>query len=218
MIGPESDPTATLVGSSYVAAHFRAARDAARLQMRFAAIRCAFLLQLRHFQFDRSNAGFLSWISRKRSWLLKSTPSRGLHRKRRYTVSLPIGALSPRLRACGSGSEASLTSLAHVRRAGAACVAELTIAVANAGLADGTPGTRIGAAAVDICFNAILAVINALVAYAEIRDGVARIRKAVGVDVALQAIDAGGADTATTINIGLQAVLTVIGALVGDAG
>src|SRR2546425_405872 len=107
-------------------------------------------------------------------------------------------------------------SQAEVRDAGAARVPGRAVGVEQALLPDSAPRAD-GAAAVDVGLRAVLLLLAALAGEAEERGRAAGVGGAVGVDLALLADGAGRAGAAAAVDIGLVAVLLVVGARIGDA-
>jgi len=96
-------------------------------------------------------------------------------------------------------------------------MSELAIAVVIALLA-GQAFVASGAAAVDVGLEAVLPVVGALIGDAsERRLGVAGVGCAVRIGAARLAYHAGGAGAAAAVDVGLEPVLVVVVALVGDA-
>ena len=105
-----------------------------------------------------------------------------------------------------------------MRTAGGARVAGRAIAVREAALADGAAEASTEAATIDVGFEAVLSVVDALARDAQQRDRIARVRAAVAVDTAPQACRAARTDATATVDGRLEAVGATVGALVRHAG
>ena|SRR5215831_15033928 len=96
-------------------------------------------------------------------------------------------------------------------------MASSAVRAGRAFLTDVAARARVGAAAIDIRFNAVLAMIQALVGDAQQGISIASVRHAIGVIHTFEAGGAGQARGAAAIDIRFTPVLAMIRALAGDA-